>query len=312
MPEVVGVRFKRAGKIYDFDTAGLPLKKGDIVVVESDFGLSLGKVVKEKGFVEQQERPLKQVIRLATEEDFKAAQDNKQLEQEAFQFCLERIKARGMQMKLICTEATLDRKRIVFFFTADGRVDFRELVKDLAARFRTRIEMRQVGVRDEAKMVGGIGICGRELCCCTFLTTFEPVAIKMAKDQELVLNVAKLSGLCGRLMCCLRYEFEGDIKDITTEDEVIPQEELMVEDRDEPTMASILSTIDEEEKDTEQVELSDQEAEEQPTLDTNEPSPEEGNNEAIASDLEPNREGRPDYKRRFDRKGFKRRKYFKR
>ncbi len=248
MPEIVGIRFKRAGKTYDFDAADLPLKPNDIVVVESDFGLSLGKVVKQKRYVEAFDRPLKQVLRIATEEDLNAVTENKNLEKEAYDYCLQRIKARGMQMKLVSTEATIDRKRIIFYFTADGRIDFRELVKDLAAHFRTRIEMRQIGVRDESKMIGGIGICGRELCCCTFLSTFDPVAIKMAKDQELVLNVAKLSGLCGRLMCCLRYEFEGDLKEVALEDEPIPQDEPIILEEREATMATILSTIKEEDK----------------------------------------------------------------
>ncbi len=249
MPNIVGIRFKRAGKIYDFDATDMPLKVGDIVVVESDFGLSLGKVVKEKRYVETLERPIKPVLRIATEEDFNAVQENKKLEQEAYEYCLQRIKARGMQMKLVGTEATIDRKRIIFYFTADGRIDFRELVKDLAAYFRTRIEMRQIGVRDESKMVGGIGICGRELCCCTFLSAFEPVAIKMAKDQELVLNVAKLSGVCGRLMCCLRYEFDGDLKEVALEDEPIPQEEPIISEK---TMATILSSIKEDDKESPQ------------------------------------------------------------
>ncbi|MEW5746003.1 MAG: stage 0 sporulation family protein [Nitrospirota bacterium] len=220
MPDVVGVRFRRCGKIYDFEVDPLDVKEGDPVIVESDFGLSIGTVVRPRRTVGASERELKKVIRRASEEDFKAREDNKRIERDARAFCLERIMARGLPMKLVGAEATLDRKRIVFYFTADGRIDFRELVKDLAAKFKTRIEMRQIGVRDEAKIVGGIGICGRELCCNTFLATFDPVSIKMAKKQELVLNVGKLSGLCSRLMCCLRYEYDGDLGNIASDDDI--------------------------------------------------------------------------------------------
>lgn len=221
MPDVVGVRFKRCGKIYDFEINSIEVTQGDEVIVESDFGLSIGKVVYGKRTVESPARELKKVIRIAADEDIKAKEENKELEKEARDFCLERIMARGIPMKLVGTESTLDKKRIIFYFTADGRIDFRELVKDLAAKFRTRIEMRQIGARDEAKMIGGLGICGRELCCSAFLTSFDPVSIKMAKKQELVLNVGKLSGLCSRLMCCLRYEYEGNLADIASDD-VIP------------------------------------------------------------------------------------------
>jgi cell fate regulator YaaT (PSP1 superfamily) len=207
MPEVVGVRFKNCGKIYDFAIDSLQVNKGDRVVVESEFGLSIGNVVVGPRPVGGGDHELKKVIRLAAEEDFKQKTDNETFAKEAMDFCLERIMARGLPMKLVCSEATLDRKRIVFYFTADGRIDFRELVKDLAAKFKTRIEMRQIGVRDKAKMVGGLGICGKELCCRLFLTSFEPISIKMAKQQELVLNTGKLSGTCGRLMCCLGYEY---------------------------------------------------------------------------------------------------------
>ena len=222
MPDVIGIRFKSCGKIYDFEINGMEVKEGDQVIVESDFGLSLGKVIRERCTIEKSDRELKRVVRVATEEDFKAQEDNKKLEKETRDFCLERIMARGLPMKLVTTEATLDRKRIVFYFTAEGRIDFRELVKDLAAKFKTRIEMRQIGVRDEAKLVGGFGVCGRPLCCNTFLTGFEPVSIKMAKKQEMVLNIGKLSGLCSRLMCCLRYEYDGDLGTISTDD-VIPR-----------------------------------------------------------------------------------------
>ena len=207
MSDVVGIRFKTCGKIYDFEVNGLEVKRGEAVVVESELGLSIGNVVVERHTLESAMKELKKVLRKATEDDFKQKTDNEGLEGEARAYCLERIMARGLPMKLVCTEVTLDRKRIIFYFAADGRIDFRELVKDLAAKFKTRIEMRQIGVRDEAKIVGGLGICGRELCCRTFLTSFEPISIKMAKSQELVLNANKLSGVCGRLMCCLSYEY---------------------------------------------------------------------------------------------------------
>jgi cell fate regulator YaaT (PSP1 superfamily) len=207
MPDVVGIRFKSCGKIYDFEVDGLEVKRGETVVVESELGLSIGNVVVERQTLENGAKELKKVLRRATEDDFRQKVDNEGLEREARGYCLERIMARGLPMKLVSTEVTLDRKRIIFYFAADGRIDFRELVKDLAAKFKTRIEMRQIGVRDEAKIVGGLGVCGRELCCRTFLTSFEPISIKMAKSQELVLNANKLSGVCGRLMCCLSYEY---------------------------------------------------------------------------------------------------------
>jgi cell fate regulator YaaT (PSP1 superfamily) len=207
MPDIVGVRFKPCGKIYDFELEGIEVKKGDTVVVESELGLNLGSVVMEQYTIDDHERKLKKIIRKATEEDLHRKEENKQLESEARDNCLERIMARGLPMKLVCTEATLDKKRIIFYFTAEKRIDFRELVKDLASRFKTRIEMRQIGVRDSARIVGSLGICGRELCCTRFLTSFEPISIKMAKKQELVLNTSKLSGSCGRLMCCLGFEY---------------------------------------------------------------------------------------------------------
>lgn len=207
MPDIVGVRFKTCGKIYDFEINGGEVKKGDAVVVESELGLGIGNVVIERRTVENAGKEFKKVLRKVTDEDLKQRSENSSLESEARVFCIERIMARGLPMKLVCTEVTLDKKRIIFYFTADGRIDFRELVKDLAAKFRTRIEMRQIGVRDEAKVIGGLGMCGRELCCKTFLTSFEPISIKMAKSQELVLNANKLSGVCGRLMCCLSYEY---------------------------------------------------------------------------------------------------------
>ena len=220
MSEAVGIKFKRCGKIYDFEINGIDVKEGDSVVVESDFGLSIGTVVTGRRDAGTSERELKKILRLATGEDFRVREENRRLEKEACSFCAERVMARGLPMKLVGSESTLDRKRVVFYFTADGRIDFRELVKDLAARFKTRIEMRQIGVRDEAKLVGGVGICGRELCCNTFLSSFDPVSIKMAKRQELVLNVGKLSGLCSRLMCCLRYEYDGDLNTIASDDEI--------------------------------------------------------------------------------------------
>jgi len=207
MPNVIGIRFKSCGKIYDFEINGLEVSIGERVIVESEFGLSIGQVMKGPSLLENTEKDLKKVLRVATEEDLRLKQDNENFERDARSFCLERIMARGLPMKLVCSEVTLDRKRIVFYFTADGRIDFRELVKDLAAKFKTRIEMRQIGVRDKAKMVGGLGLCGKELCCKLFLTSFEPISIKMAKQQELVLNTGKLSGICGRLMCCLGYEY---------------------------------------------------------------------------------------------------------
>jgi cell fate regulator YaaT (PSP1 superfamily) len=208
MPEVIGIRFKSCGRIYDFEVSGLELQKGSRVIVESEFGLSIGTVVNGVRHVENPEKELKKVLRLAGEEDIRQKKDNERFEKEARNFCLERIMARGLPMKLVCSEVTLDRKRIMFYFTAEGRIDFRELVKDLAARFKTRIEMRQIGVRDKAKLVGGLGLCGKELCCRLFLTSFEPISIRMAKQQDLVLNTGKLSGICGRLMCCLGYEYD--------------------------------------------------------------------------------------------------------
>ncbi len=227
MPDVIGIRFKKCGKVYDFEINGnsADYKKGDFVVVESELGLSLGRVINERRSLENPAKELKKVLRKATEEDFKKKQENEDFEKEAGQFCLERIMARGLSMKLILTETTLDRRRIIFYFTADGRIDFREIVKDLAAKFKTRIEMRQIGVRDEAKIIGGLGICGRELCCKTFLTSFEPISIKMAKQQELVLNMSKLSGVCGRLMCCLGYECPDEE---SAGKAVVPQEESLV------------------------------------------------------------------------------------
>lgn len=208
MPDVVGIRFKNCGKIYDFQVNGFAVQQGNAVIVESEFGLNIGTVVIGPRTIEDTDRNFKKILRIATEKDLKQKESNELFAKEANSYCLERIMARGIPMKLVCTEVTLDRKRIVFYFTADGRIDFRELVKDLAAKFKTRIEMRQIGVRDKAKMIGGLGLCGKHLCCRVFLTAFEPISIKMAKQQELVLNTGKLSGVCGRLMCCLGFEYD--------------------------------------------------------------------------------------------------------
>ncbi|MBI4824022.1 MAG: hypothetical protein HY805_07330 [Nitrospirae bacterium] len=208
MPDVVSVRFHKCGKTYDFEANGIELQKADLVVVDSDLGVSIGRVVYKGHKDEPIQKPLKPVVRKATEEDMAQERENASLKEEARLFYLERVMARGLPMKLVCTDVTLDKKRIIFYFVADSRIDFRELVKDLAAKFKARIELRQIGVRDEARLIGNLGICGRELCCRSFLTSFEPISIKMAKQQELVLNTAKLSGACGRLMCCLGYELE--------------------------------------------------------------------------------------------------------
>ncbi len=222
MDNIVHVRIRPFGKVYRFVSNFEEIKVGDMVVVEGDFGITLGKVVHQsKG----EETNLKPIIRIATQEDMENYQKNLILEQEAKEFCLERIKERKLPMKLLVVEAALDRKRIIFYFTAEGRIDFRELVKDLAAKFKTRIEMRQIGIRDEAKFFGGIGVCGMEICCRRYISFFKPISLKMAKEQEIVLNVSKLSGVCGRLKCCLRYEYYGEIEEIV-EDEVITQEEM--------------------------------------------------------------------------------------
>ncbi|PMC34059.1 stage 0 sporulation protein [Bacillus sp. UMB0899] len=208
MYNVVGVRFKKAGKIYYFDPNGLQIEDDDFVIVETIRGVEYGKVVLNNKQVEENDvvLPLKKVIRLADEKDRLMVQENQEAASEAYHVCQKKVSDHGLDMKLVDVEYTFDRNKVIFYFTADGRVDFRELVKDLAAIFKTRIELRQIGVRDEAKMLGGIGPCGRMLCCSTFLGDFEPVSIKMAKDQNLSLNPTKISGLCGRLMCCLKYE----------------------------------------------------------------------------------------------------------
>jgi cell fate regulator YaaT (PSP1 superfamily) len=207
---VVGVRFKKAGKIYYFDPGELTIPAGEFVIVETVRGIEYGKVVISDKQVDENDivLPLKKVIRIADAKDKLIVEENKKAAREAYDICLKKVEEHGLEMKLVDVEYTFDRNKVIFYFTADGRVDFRELVKDLAAIFRTRIELRQIGVRDEAKMLGGIGPCGRMLCCSTFLGDFEPVSIKMAKDQNLSLNPTKISGLCGRLMCCLKYENE--------------------------------------------------------------------------------------------------------
>lgn len=210
MITVVGVRFKKAGKIYYFDPAEVPVNQGDHVIVETARGIEYGECVIGKRDISEEQivSPLKPVLRVSTEEDDANHQNNKIKAQEALKVCLEKIKTHELDMKLIDVEYTFDNNKVIFYFTADGRIDFRELVKDLAAIFRTRIELRQIGVRDESKMVKGLGPCGREICCGSWLGDFAPVSIKMAKDQNLSLNPVKISGLCGRLMCCLKYEYD--------------------------------------------------------------------------------------------------------
>ncbi|WAM34239.1 PSP1 domain-containing protein [Caldicellulosiruptor morganii] len=210
MAEVVGVRFKKAGKIYWFDPNGIDLKAGDDVIVETVRGIEMGKVMIEKREVPDEEivQPLKKVVRKATEEDYQKAQENIERAAKALEICKQKVQKHGLPMKLLHAEYTFDNNKLLFYFTAEGRVDFRELVKDLAAVFRTRIELRQIGVRDDTKFRGGLGPCGREVCCSVHLCEFQPISIRMAKQQGLVLNPAKISGLCGRLMCCLTYEQE--------------------------------------------------------------------------------------------------------
>lgn len=208
MTRVVGIRFQKAGKIYYFDPSGFDLETGMHAIVETARGVEMGTVLIPPKDVEDDKviQPLKPVLRIATDEDEKIVEQNKEKEKEAFEICKEKIQKHGLEMKLVNAEYTFDNNKLLFYFTADGRIDFRELVKDLAAVFRTRIELRQIGVRDETKLLGGIGICGRPLCCKTYLADFVPVSIKMAKEQNLSLNPTKISGVCGRLMCCLKNE----------------------------------------------------------------------------------------------------------
>ena len=230
MANVIGVRFRRAGKMYYFAPGSLSIAPGDHVIVETARGIEYGYVVQGSHEVEEGKviQPLKQVIRLATEEDRAHEAENAEKQKEAFRICQEKIRKHKLEMKLIDCEYTFDNSKILFYFTADGRIDFRELVKDLAGVFRTRIELRQVGVRDETKILGGIGICGRPLCCHSYLSDFVPVSIKMAKEQNLSLNPVKISGVCGRLMCCLKNEEEV-------------YEEL---NKKMPSVGDIISTVD--------------------------------------------------------------------
>lgn len=210
MIRIVTLKFQNAGRQYDFNALSIELKAGEKIIVETDRGRAMATAVTVPREIEDKEAPegLKPILRIATEEDLALADTNAAREKDAYRFCVQKIKSRQLEMKLVRAEYAFDGSKIIFFFTADGRIDFRELVKDLAHHFHTRIEMRQIGVRDEAKLVGGLGICGRELCCCSFLTQFTPVSVKMAKEQGLALNPSKISGQCGRLLCCLSYEFE--------------------------------------------------------------------------------------------------------
>ena len=230
MIEIIGVRFKKAGKLYYFDPDGMQMEEGSHAIVETVRGGEHGTVINSNTLVDESEviQPLKKVIRKATPEDDESEAQNRLREKDAFGICEEKIAKHGLDMKLIDVEITFDHNKLIFYFTSDERVDFRELVKELAGVFRTRIELRQIGVRDEAKMLNGIGICGRPLCCATFLGDFQPVSIKMAKEQSLSLNPTKISGICGRLMCCLKYE-----EDV--------YEEL---NKKMPSVGDIISTVD--------------------------------------------------------------------
>lgn len=210
MKNIIGIRFKKLGKIYFFNPKGLKVTKGDKVIVETSQGEEYAEVLIPNRYVEDEKivAPLKKVLRMATNKDIKRHEECKKIEEEAFKVCEEKIKEHGLDMVLTEVECKFDNSKILFYFTADGRIDFRDLVRDLAAIYKTRIELRQIGVRDEVKRIGGNGVCGRELCCCTFLSDFETVSIKMAKEQNISLNPSKISGNCGRLMCCLKYENE--------------------------------------------------------------------------------------------------------
>ena len=206
MIKIAGVKFKTAGKIYDFKSCAFVLKGGDPVIVETEQGLGFGRIAVPPYEIENTDKKLKQIVRIATEDDFKKLEDIKALEQRAHKFCIKCIDDLGLLMNLFSVESTFDRNKLTFFYTADGRIDFRELIKLLVKEFSIRIEMRQVGIRNLSKHYGGVGKCGRELCCSSFMHTFEPVSIKMAKEQGLSLNPTKISGVCGRLMCCLNFE----------------------------------------------------------------------------------------------------------
>lgn len=211
MTDVIGVRFKKVGKVYFFDPCGMTAQKGQAVIVETTRGVEFGECVMENTPVEDDKvvQPLRKLLRIATPEDYKTVEANAEREKRALDVCQQKVAQHKLDMKFVDVEYTFDGSKILFYFTADGRVDFRDLVKDLASVFRTRIELRQIGVRDEAKMLGGLGICGKPFCCSTFLDEFQPVSIKMAKEQSLSLNPTKISGTCGRLMCCLKYEQES-------------------------------------------------------------------------------------------------------
>ncbi|HOA35970.1 MAG TPA: stage 0 sporulation family protein [Bacillota bacterium] len=238
MPRVIGVRFRRAGKIYHFDPGGLKIERGTNVIVETARGLEMGQVVIGEKELPEDElvMPLKKVLRLAGEADLRQVEENKKKEAEALPKCQAQIERHGLNMKLVGAEYTFDRSKIIFYFTSDERVDFRELVKDLAAIFRTRIELRQIGVRDEAKLKGGIGPCGRSFCCDSFLEEFAPVSIRMAKGQNLSLNPTKISGVCGRLMCCLRFEMSA--YEEAREEMPQPGEEVVTPDGEGQVMRS--------------------------------------------------------------------------
>ena len=263
--EVVGVKFKEAGKVYYFDPSGFTVPEGEHVIVETARGIEFGDVVIANRMVDEKEtvQPLRAIMRIATPEDCAIRETNAKKEKEAFGICQQKIKDHKLEMKLVDVEYTFDNSKLLFYFTADGRVDFRELVKDLASVFRTRIELRQIGIRDEAKMLGGLGVCGRPFCCSSFLSDFVQVSIKMAKEQSLSLNSAKISGACGRLMCCLRYEhdtYEAQLKKMPPVDsrvqiadgigivtEVIPLEEKMkviIPGKDNTTVTKTISLSD--------------------------------------------------------------------
>lgn len=230
MKNIIGVRFKKLGKIYFFNPKNLKLKKGDKVIVETTQGEEYGEVVIPNRFVNDEKiiAPLKKIIRIANNKDHKHYNECKEIEKKAFEVCKKKIKEHRLKMTLTDVEYKFDNSKILFYFTADGRIDFRELVKDLAAIYKTRIELRQIGVRDEVKKIGGNGVCGRELCCCTFLSDFEAVSIKMAKEQNISLNPSKISGNCGRLMCCLKYEndvYEEKLKKLPNIGAIVETEE---------------------------------------------------------------------------------------
>ena len=230
MKNIIGVRFKKLGKIYFFDPKGLRVKKADKVIVETAQGDEYGEVVIANRYINDEKilQPLKKVIRIADFKDTKHYEECREKEKEAFEVCKEKIKKHNLDMTLTDVEYKFDNSKILFYFTADGRIDFRELVKDLAAIYKTRIELRQIGVRDEVKRIGGNGVCGRELCCCTFLSDFETVSIKMAKEQNISLNPSKISGNCGRLMCCLKYEqdvYEEKLKKLPNIGSIVKTEE---------------------------------------------------------------------------------------